>query len=84
MFRKVSLSLTLAMLGSSAWIRIATADGQCWIYNGTVQGLSIDPKFMDRGVMEMYPSMGREAYNGCCDLCPAICIVVEGNENGTI
>lgn len=70
-------------------IRIGTKKGSGWLYaNYTVSDFCNDiipiehEKLLIREVVEMYESEGRSASKDCEALKPALCIVIEGRENG--
>lgn len=75
------------VLGSGEQIRIATKDGQGWLVDTTVIHFDEDPNYKmlcERKVENIYTSKGRDKTYCCCKLVPAVCIVVEGYENGCI
>lgn len=77
------------VLGSGEPIRIATENGQGWLVDTTTIHLDEWDQFNDfigRTVVNIYTSDGRESihFPNAKPLCPAICIIVEGFENGAI
>ena len=77
------------VLGGGEPIRIATEHGRGWLVDTTTIRLDEWDQFNDfigRTVVNIYTSEGREKlfYPNAKPLCPAICIIVEGFENGTI
>jgi hypothetical protein len=75
------------ILGSGERIRVATEHGKCWMVDTTVIHFDEHQEYtwlIDRLVTNIYTSDGREETYCCRKLEPAICIIVEGNENGII
>lgn len=77
------------VLGSGEPIRIATENGEGWLVDTTVIHLDEWERladFYERKIVNIYTSDGRQSvhFPKVKPLCPAICILVEGIENGTI
>jgi len=75
------------VLGSGERIRIATLEGNGWLVDTTVIHFDEFDRYnelINRIVENVYTSDGREETNICCSLESAICIIVEGYENGRI
>lgn len=78
------------VLGSGEEIRIATDGGQQWLVADKVIHIDDSIKKNDfmkdlsqREVINVYTSEARSG-DYCQALEPAVCIILEGNENGTI
>lgn len=76
------------VIGSGEPIRIGAEDGRSWLVDTTT--IHLDEwgrfdEFIDRTVVNIYTSDGRyDCQSAAQELGPAICVIVEGPENGTI
>lgn len=82
------LNWLLATEGNTI-IRIGTKKGSGWVFaNYSVNDFWFDvipeeyEKLLSRDVVEMYESEARPGSKDCEMLKPALCIVIEGRENG--
>jgi len=82
----MNLESLLNVIGSGQIIRVATQHGNSWIIANKQTSSVFEDQYYEllksREVENVYTAEEREESSYCCNLLPAICIIVSGDENG--
>lgn len=82
----MNLESLLNVIGSGEIIRIATQNGNSWIIANKQTNSVFNDQYYEllknREIENVYTGEAREKSQYCCQLLPAICIIVTGDENG--